>query len=146
MVGSRLTTHTYVTLVGPCRVVCLPVVHNWPHTSPSVIPKRRTYIVDSPSTRLCPTNTFFSALFNRLRVHLRVVILLAGRDLNRQLVLPGRQRTGRIRGQRARRVVGAVEIQNQSAVAHGAGVQKAARRIGVGLPSRVAKDDEQPPS
>src|SRR6266436_6083718 len=86
MVGSRLTTHTYFTLVGPCRVVC-------------------------------PTNTFFSALFNRLRVHLRVVILLAGRDLNRQLVLPGRQRTGRIRGQRARRVVGAVEIQNQSGVA-----------------------------
>src|SRR5882762_5944173 len=63
MVGSRLTTHTYFTLVGPCRAVCLPVVHNWPHKSPSVIPKRRTYIVDSPSTRLLPDKYFFQRAF-----------------------------------------------------------------------------------
>src|SRR3954465_15970281 len=68
---------------------------------------------------------------------------LAGFDGDRQLVFLHRQRAGREVGERARRVVGAVEISSYDAVLRQRRVQKAPRLVGLRAAREVLEDEEQ---
>src|SRR5215469_8569847 len=78
-----------------------------------------------------------------LRMPLVPVILLPGWHGYRQLVLLRRKRARRVRGQRARRIVGIVEVQNDLAVLHRTRLQKPSRRIRLALPRGIAENQEE---
>src|SRR5690606_37016281 len=74
----------------------------------------------------------------------RLVGLLAGGDRQRQAVLVRRQRAGRVRRERTRRVVGAVEVELHAALRiRGRCVQEAAGAIAAVAVGGVGEDQEQ---
>src|SRR5262245_14255267 len=68
---------------------------------------------------------------------------LPGGNPDAELVLFDRQRTGRELGERARRVVGAVEIQIDDTVFGERCVKKAPRLVSLGLARQVLEDEKQ---
>src|SRR5688572_113827 len=68
---------------------------------------------------------------------------LPGLDADRQAVLLRRQRTGRELGEGAGRVLGAVEVEDDAAVAGEVGVEEPAAAVGLLLAGGVGEDEEQ---
>ena len=71
------------------------------------------------------------------------VEFLASRDRDRQAVLLRSQRAGGIRGDRARRVISAIEIQHHSSIAHRAGIEETSAGVGVAFCAGVAENEKQ---
>ena len=71
------------------------------------------------------------------------VVQLAGFNPHRQAILLRRERAGRIRGKRAGRVLGLVEVQHHLAVLREIGVEKSPGRIGLFPAGEIVKDEEE---
>src|SRR6266540_1724186 len=70
-------------------------------------------------------------------------LLLARLDADIEAILPGRQRAGRERGERARRRVRLVEIEYDLAVLRRLGMEEPAGGVGVLSRRHVLEDEEQ---
>src|SRR6266704_3509680 len=73
------------------------------------------------------------------------VIQLARLDAQRHPVLGRRKRAGRVGGERARRVVGLVEVEDDPPVLRQVGVKEAPGRVGLLAAGLVADDEEELP-
>src|SRR5690242_11182436 len=79
----------------------------------------------------------------KLVVAVFVVVFFARMDRHAQPVFFRRQRTSGIRSDRARWVVGPVEVEHHRPAGYRAGLQKAPAGISLGLAGGIAEDEEQ---
>src|SRR6266436_8329407 len=72
-----------------------------------------------------------------------VVVLFSGWNWDIETVFLWRQGKSGVGRDRARRVVGAIEVQHHGSVGHGTGLQEAAAGVGVDFAGGIAEDEEQ---